>query len=246
MADFSPEDIDFEACEIGARALSILQEHLRAPQNRKKISSLTNIPEKTLTDYFNGRTSPPLDRFLLIALACGLRPAEFFEASAKPAPLIGDPPQIIMIPHLDIEVAAGAGSFVDVVVSEDSFPFPWPFLRRLLGDAAISARLETLRAKGRSMEPTIADGALLMLDRSQNTLPPVLKNGQKRRPVPEPDVYVFAHNGDIRLKRLQRLNDDFIAIHSDNRAEFPPEVFDLNRDGSFKVIGKVIWWDNRL
>jgi phage repressor protein C with HTH and peptisase S24 domain len=112
--------------------------------------------------------------------------------------------------------------------------------------AAIYARLETLRAKGRSMEPTIADGALLMLDRAQDTLPAVPKNGQKRRPAPEPDVYVFAHNGDIRLKRLQRLNEDFIAIHSDNRAEFPPEIFDLKRDGSFKVIGKVIWWDNRL
>jgi len=242
MDDLSPQEVDFEAGQIGARFLNVLSEYLLIPSKRKEISRLANIPEKTLVDYLNGRSSPSVDRFLLIAVAARANPAEFFGVVSEPTLKLAPSVEIVHVPHLDVEAAAGAGCFVDVVLAEASFPFPYPFLEKLLGDAARYARLETLRAKGDSMAPTIEDGALLMLDRAQSTLPPV---PAKSRRCPA-EIYVFIQKGDVRLKRLQRIDSDFIAIHSDNRDEFPPEVFNLKRDGSFKIIGKIVWWDNRL
>lgn len=55
---------------------------------------------------------------------------------------------------------------------------------------------------------------------------------------------VFLQGDDQRVKRLRRFDNE-IVVSSDNRA-FGPEILrgpDLTR---FKVIGRVIWWDNRL
>ncbi|MCW2317981.1 phage repressor protein C with HTH and peptisase S24 domain [Rhodoblastus acidophilus] len=233
--------LDDQLCEISERAFNIMADILRTPEQRRRVSELTNIPAMTLKDYFNGRTSPPLDRFIAIALAGQVPPAEFFASQTRPTIDVTAPPEVV-VPYLDVEAAAGDGKAVDVVSAEASFPFPWPFLERLMGDAAYQARLETVRAHGSSMSPTIEDGALLMIDRAQAVLPSLPPPGRKITP----GIYVFLQAGELRLKRLQRIAGDFIAIHSDNRDAYPPEVFSLKRDGSLKIIGKVVWWDNRL
>jgi len=234
--------IDDQVCEISARALGLMQEILRTAEQRRYISELTKIPAMTLKDYFNGRTSPPLDRFIAIAIAGQVPHANFFGPQGPPTLELASSIDVVHIPHLDVSAAAGDGKFVDVIQAESSVPFPYVFLEKLLGDDAAKARLETLRARGTSMKPTIDDGALLMLDRSQSILPSV---APKHRKIPL-DVYVFLQKGEVRLKRLQRVDSDFVAIHSDNIEAFPPEVFNMKRDGSLKIIGKVIWWDNRL
>ncbi|MBB4199103.1 hypothetical protein CCR94_16520 [Rhodoblastus sphagnicola] len=256
ILSLSAKQVDYTACQLSALFLEKLQGYLYIPTKRRIISTLTKIPEKTLVDYQTGRTSPTVDRFLLIAAACDTVPSVFFgdaeivaqppgissnfaaPTSALPAP----PIEIVHIPHLDVSAAAGEGKFVDVVQVESVIPFPYVFLEKLLGDDAARARLETLRARGSSMKPTIDDGALLMIDRAQSILP----SAHSKRSKSPLDVYVFLQKGDVRLKRLQRIDNDWISIHSDNAVEYQPEVFNLKRDGSFKIIGKVVWWDNRL
>lgn len=158
-----------------------------------------------------------------------------------------EPPQTIMIPILDVEAAAGAGAWAEVVRAEAEFLFPRHFLKKLLGEAAYSARLESLRARGDSMTPTISDGALLVIDRAQTEYPDVIKNGRKGRyNLPTPDIFVFYQGDELRLKRLQRISEDFMAIYSDNKDEYPAEVLDLRRGGKLVIMGKLVWWDNRL
>ena len=48
------------------------------------------------------------------------------------------------------------------------------------------------------------------------------------------------------FKRLRDVGDGLIAILSDNHAGYPIEIFKPGRDGALAIIGKVIWWDNRL
>ncbi|MGO8740641.1 S24 family peptidase [Rhodoblastus sp.] len=134
-----------------------------------------------------------------------------------------------------------------VVRAEAEFPFPLYFLRHLVGDRASSARLESLCAHGESMTPTIHDSALLIVDRSQNVLAAAMKNGPKsRRRLASAPIFVFHLGEDLRLKRLRRIDDKFVAAISDNIEEFPVEVIEPGTDGALRIIGKVIWWDNRL
>ncbi len=155
-----------------------------------------------------------------------------------------EPPETVIIPILDVQAAAGAGRTVEVVRAEAEFAFPFYFLQRLLGDLAGRARLSSLRAKGDSMEPTILDGALLIIDEAQRDLPKQ-PSSAKMRPR-EPDIFVFFSSEGLRLKRLARIDQDFVAIISDNIHQRPPEVFRPGPDGKLTIIGKVIWWDNRL
>ena len=154
-------------------------------------------------------------------------------------------PRVIDIPVLDARPAAGAGASADVVTAVGSLPFPETFVRKIAPD---SHQLSCLRCHGDSMSPTIQDGAIMIVDERQRTPRPFKTHPRKStRPKPAPDdIFVFYQNGDLRLKRLRDIGDGFVAILSDNHAENPLEIFKPGRDGALKVIGKVVWWDNRL
>ena len=57
---------------------------------------------------------------------------------------------------------------------------------------------------------------------------------------------MFYQSVDLRLKRLRQIDARWIAILSDNEMEYPVEMFQINGDGAFEIMGKVIWWDNRI
>jgi phage repressor protein C with HTH and peptisase S24 domain len=146
---------------------------------------------------------------------------------------------------LDVQAAAGAGRAADVVRAVRDLEFPAEFLKKI---AAPDAQLSCLRAAGDSMAPTIEDGALLFVDERQRTPRPFRspsRRGPRERQKPD-DIFIFIQSGDLRLKRLRDLGDGFIAILSDNHHGYPIEIVKPGRDGALAVIGKVIWWDNRL
>jgi len=244
MADIlTPGEVDFSAATRASYVLARLQNVLQTSAQRRRIAELTSIPAPTLKDYYSGRTSPPLDRFLRIAVAAGIDPADFFRSPALMTSQAAQP-SITLIPVLDISAEAGPGKQADVVKAVRELPFPTEFIRKL---APIGAELSCLRCSGESMSPTIEDGAILIIDERQRTLARWRKpstKGAKRPPAPD-DIFVFNQSGDLRLKRLRDLGDGTIAILSDNGG-VPPELFRAGRDGGFVIIGKVIWWDNRL
>ncbi len=244
MADVRPDkSVDYSAALAAEQAHGRLREALETAEARRRIAELTGIPAPTLKDYWSGRTSPPLDRFLLIAMASGREPAWFFgDGGAVAAP---GAPGVVIVPVMDVRASAGPGAAADVVRAVDAIPFAELFARKIAGPGA---RLECLRAQGDSMAPTITDGALLIIDRTQTRPIAWRKPARKtpRRPQPQDEIFVFYQGEDLRLKRLRDVGEDFVAILSDNGAENPPEIVKPGRDGSFKIVGKVVWWDNRL
>lgn len=244
MTDAStPKDVDYSTALRAAYVLARLQEVLQTAAQRRRIAELTQIPAPTLKDYHSGRTSPPVDRFLRIAFAAGLDPVEFLRAPALMASGAAEP-SLTMIPVLDVDAAAGPGTRADVVKAVGDLPFPTEFIHKL---APVGADLSCLRAAGDSMAPTIENGALLIVDERQKTPRPFRSPRRRPREAPhEDEIFIFIQSGDLRLKRLRDVGDGLVAILSDNRHDHPIEIVKPGRDGALAVIGKVIWWDNRL
>ncbi len=198
------------------------------------------VSYRTLQSWIDGKTWPDFAELIDLAKASG-KPIEFFLPPNLPEPSA----ETIRIPVLDIQAAAGAGRTADVVRPVSEIPFPVEFLRKI---AARDARLSCLRAAGDSMVPTIQDGAILIVDERQKQLRPFRsppRKGPRERQKPD-DIFIFIQSGDLRLKRLRDVGDGLVAILSDNHTGYPIEIFKPGRDGALAIIGKVIWWDNRL
>lgn len=145
-----------------------------------------------------------------------------------------------VISEIDARASAGHGAWNERSVEVGRIAFPLAWLRRLAGDGVNPAKCDFLRVAGDSMTPTIADRALLLVDRNQ-TQPPASKRRKRKQ---DDDIFVFLWDGDLKVKRLARLPDLSLISLSDNAADYPPEVID--RHAPVAVLGRVVWWDNRL
>ncbi|MBG0809893.1 LexA family transcriptional regulator [Methylosinus sp. H3A] len=146
------------------------------------------------------------------------------------------------IPRLDVRAAAGAGAVNHIFAIDGELAFPHWMLKKL---APAGARLSFLRATGDSMEPTIADGALLLVCEAESDLRVPDRAPKRRNEWDHTDIYVFLIGNELRVKRIRKAKQGTIVITSDNPV-YPPEVLlkdDLKR---FKICGRVVWWDNRL
>ena len=141
-------------------------------------------------------------------------------------PATDDTPQegCIVYNLLDIQAAAGAGCFntdYPQVVTQISVSEEWAV--RELGPGYTNLHLIT--AKGVSMSPTIEDGDVLFV-----------------KPIQQLDydgVYVIAMDGTARVKRLQRLSGDRLAVISDNKL-FQTEIFQGEAMNTITICGQVI------
>ncbi len=219
-----------------------LAEVIGTRQQQLDLAQKTGLPFGTLKYWGAGRTFPPADKLEVLAGAVGHPPGWFFdEGGVRVAPERDD---LLLIPRLDVEAAAGDGQSVDVVASVAELPFPRELVERM---APRGADLQCLQSRGDSMWPTIQDGALIVIDLKQRTLAKWQVQPRKSpRLSPKKDpIYVFNQSGLVRLKRLRDLGENFVAVLSDNIEAHPPEIVRQGRDGGLKIIGRVVWWDVR-
>lgn len=140
--------------------------------------------------------------------------------------------------RLDVHAAAGAGALNHGFAVDSVLPFPRWMLQKL---GATSAKLSFLRARGDSMEPTIKNGALLLIDEGDVTLrfPPP----KAEPPWDHPDIYVFSRGDELRVKHLRRDKTKGLILALSDHPAYDAEIV---RDSDIKIEGRVIWWDNRL
>lgn len=126
-----------------------------------------------------------------------------------------------LVPDLDIEVSAGSGSMpgTEDISRSHAYRLDW-----LKSKGLRSGDLVTVTAKGDSMEPTIKDGASLLI----NTADKRLTDGR---------VYCFRIGDSTFVKRVQRSIDQLQLI-SDNQA-YPPITLGADTD-SDQIIGRVV------
>lgn len=194
-------------------------------------ASLGRFQRSRLQSWIDGKTSPPFDELLEFARWLGKEPSYFFPTGSAGA--------VVPVQKLDVRAAAGPGAVNGFANVEEELEFP-EWMATKLGVARSKLRL--LRAHGDSMEPTIANGALLLFELREDASPPG-KGRRDPRKLPN-DIFVFRMGGDLRVKRIHAAKGGAILI-SDNPEYDPEFVRGADRDG-FKIIGQVVWWCNWL
>ncbi len=146
--------------------------------------------------------------------------------SALPLGVWGD---FDLVPLYDVRISAGDGAFVGGETIKGQIAFRKDWLRQ---EGLQVSQLVAAIAVGDSMEPTIHDGDVLVIDCSKH----------------EPDegfVYALRINDELRAKRLQRLIDGSVRVSSDNKA-YADEVIDSSDLHQLHILGRVVWKGNRI
>jgi hypothetical protein len=184
----------------------------------------------TLHRYRGGRELPS-SALVSLARATGVR-LEWLATGEGPmqgeaAPVLAPatPPGHVLLPLLEARAAAGnhGGLRSDQLV--DFIAFSESFLKQTLRRSP--QNLALLTASGDSMDPTIRDGDLLLVDTSARRI-----EGSR--------IYVLAIGGALMVKRIQLRLDGSVVVKSDN-AVYEPEVLAAAETLSLQVLGQVVW-----
>ncbi|MFT8710269.1 MAG: XRE family transcriptional regulator, partial [Sporolactobacillus sp.] len=180
--------------------------------SQTELANQLEIPEMTLSNWLNAKTYPRPDKLQLLADYFRIKRSDLTESNAEN--LIDYSPQTIAIPVLG-RIACGD----PILVCENYERYHYESPERLP-----SGKVVYLQAKGKSMEPTIPDGSLVLIreqeDVESGEIAAVLLNG----------------NTEATLKRIKK-QDNLIILVPDN-PQYNPIIVDNNNPA--KIIGKAI------
>lgn len=135
------------------------------------------------------------------------------------------PPGYVLLPRVEARAAAGHGSGLDSDKVVDFLAFSEDWVRNTLHRRP--ANLALLEATGDSMDPTIRDGDILLVDTSVTDI-------QSSR------VYVLQVNGALLVKRIQVRLDGSLVVKSDNPS-YEAEVVRPDERSPLRIVGQVVW-----
>lgn len=131
------------------------------------------------------------------------------------------PDSFVLIPHVEAPLGAGAREFIPDASPYELLAFRNDWISKV---ASSPENLILLPIKGPSMEKTMFDGDLVMVDREQKEIIRDL-------------IYAVRIEETLTVKRVQKLPNGRYRLISDNK-EFPPEEFSSEEA---KIEGRVIW-----
>jgi hypothetical protein len=210
-------DLNFDAHGFADRLAEAM-----APEKVTAFAARIGVPQPTISKYLKaGAGAPRLD----IAARCaeGVGTSLDWLVWGR-----GDGPDLdagmIRVPRYDVSLAAGAGAWNEGKRRLDDIPFTSAFFRKRFNRPTGSG-FAVLEARGDSMEPSIADGDLLLIDETDTRL--------------YDGVFGFVLDGEARVKRFRRLIDG-VSIISDNPI-YPTEELTGDRVRDLQIIGRVRW-----
>lgn len=134
--------------------------------------------------------------------------------------------------RFDVRASAGPGAIVafdDIDGSSRFVAFRTEWLHRI---GVSPGHAEVLIAVGDSMEPTIRDGDLLLIDRAIDR---VIDNG----------IYVLVLGGMVLVKRIQTRRDGSVVLLSDNQ-RYHDDTVPAGELPDLKVEGRVRWFGRTI
>lgn len=134
-----------------------------------------------------------------------------------------------LVPRLDIKASAGNGALAidEEVIDFLAFQASWLRSRNINPD-----RARVMTAKGDSMEPTIRDGDVLLVDTSIDR-------------VRDNALYIIVFEGLVFVKRIHMKIDGSILLISDNQL-YPPETVTSDAAPRLHVAGRVVWFGRSI
>lgn len=127
----------------------------------------------------------------------------------------------------EVEFSAGNGS--TQVIENHGYTMRFP-LSKLAKRGVSPENAACATASGTSMEPTIADGSPIAIDKGT-------------RYIIDGKIYALDHGGMLRIKRLYKMPLGRVRLVSDNSDEYPEEMHSLMGPDAPKIIGRVFWWE---
>lgn len=134
-----------------------------------------------------------------------------------------------LIPFCDEKDFLEAGSFVDQEpqISQIAFRKDW-----LKQKGLQVSKCALIKAKGDSMEPTIHDGDLLLVDRSIDA-------------IKDDAIYIVQTDHHLIVKRIQQSLDGSLTIISDNKRYKEKEI-GPEQAKDIKIAGRVRWYGHEI
>lgn len=136
----------------------------------------------------------------------------------------------VLVPRYDVQGSMGGGSIVHSEQIVDHLAFKTEWVHNQL--RVSPSNLVLISAVGDSMEPTLSDGDLLLIDKSEAQ-------------IREDAIYVLVVGDGLMVKRVQRLMDGTVIIKSDNAA-YQDQVLQRPEVESLQVLGRVVWSGHRM
>jgi len=227
---------------LAAAFLGGLLTKARGARTQAELADAAGINRQQYNAYETGKRVPPDSVLEAVGKVLGYKPLELLqqacqveatEVAAEVRPVIRplgaglqEPPEgfaddYLAVPLVEGRAAAGPGG----VVWEQVKSLVWVYGPEL----GNRRRLVALQVGGSSMEPTIPDGAIVIVDKADWR-----PNGDRR------NIWALrTEDGDTQVKRLKSTKKGMILI-SDNFNEYPPDVA-WTGDMKRLIIGKVIW-----
>lgn len=188
------------------------------------LAEKAGIPRRTLENYLTGKSEPKATALYSIATAAGVT-VDWLISGREPAQVrTAGSADFPSVPRYNVALSAGHGFFIERAEQLDSIPFTADFFTRRLGRGPKG--LAIVDARGDSMEPTISDRDLVMIDTTDTQLTPA--------------IWAFTLGDAVLVKRLQPTQAGIVQVASDNPAYAPFVIDRANADG-FHLIGRVVW-----
>lgn len=181
-------------------------------------------------DYLVGRTNVSLLAASgtddLVSNVFGLRPSDLATGRNLATDLAG----FVPIPRFEIRASAGGGQ---LALPEDPTPEIMMLRENWLRSIGVAPRnAEFLEATGDSMQDTIFDGDLLLIDRGYGEV----VNGK---------IYVLVVSNLIVVKRLQVLTFGGLLLISDN-PKYKEEIVKQSEMDDLQIQGRVAWYGRAI
>ncbi len=134
-----------------------------------------------------------------------------------------------LIPFYDVEASAGHGALVDQEhkLCEMAFRKDWLRLKGLE-----VAHCALIKARGDSMEPTLHDGDLLLIDTRFDA-------------IKDDSIYILQADSHLIVKRVQLSLDGSLDIISDN-PRYDKQTISAEETKEIKVIGRLRWYGHEI
>ena len=182
-----------------------------------KIGERLGVSKATVHNWLEGKRAgrgKSFDQMKEYLLALGLNPSDYYDTGEQ---------DFIQVPMVEAVGSMGGGSLESSrkVKSYLSFQSVWA------NSKGNPAKMVVVRAYGSSMEPTIPDGAIVLLDEAQ-----------AQRPVND-KIYYIRYGDELFIKRLKvDKSGRAVCFISDADGRETP----LDSPDEFAVLGRVLWW----
>jgi phage repressor protein C with HTH and peptisase S24 domain len=209
-----------------------------------RLARAMGVSPSAFRKWLKGEAEPSRERLLALAEAAGVGVA-WLANGEGPEPRFRDnrPTRsskiteggldrrnFLVLPKRPEAAAAGAETPALPNAESEFIAFGYDWIRLTFGIDPEQLLLET--AIGESMQPTIHNGDLLLIDTTDRRLR-------------EFGIYVLEFQGERLVKRVQRKLDGSLILISDN-AIYEVERIPAERAGDVQPIGRVVWSGGRM